>query len=73
MFPRPRVGVVSTGDELWPEPVPVGPGKIRDSNRPGLLARLRADGFEPVDLGWAGDEGAALADVLVDAARTATP
>ena len=70
VFPRPRVGVVSTGDELVAGAGRLAPGKIRDSNRPGLLARLRADGFEPVDLGWAGDEGEALADVLVDAART---
>jgi molybdenum cofactor synthesis domain-containing protein len=70
VFPRPRVGVVSTGDELVAGTGGLAPGKIRDSNRPGLLARLRVDGFEPVDLGWAGDEGDALADVLVDAART---
>jgi molybdenum cofactor synthesis domain-containing protein len=70
VFPRPRVGVVSTGDELVAGAGRLAPGKIRDSNRPGLLARLRADGFEPVDLGWAGDEGEALADVLVDAARS---
>ena len=73
VFPRPRVGVVSTGDELVSVTGPLAPGKIRDSNRPGLLARLRADGFEAVDLGWAGDEPGALARTLVQAARTATP
>ncbi len=70
VFPRPRVGVVSTGDELVAGAGRLAPGKIRDSNRPGLLARLRTDGFEPVDLGWAGDEPGGLADVLVNAART---
>ena len=67
VFPRPRVGVVSTGDELVSVTGPLAPGKIRDSNRPGLLARLRADGFEAVDLGWAGDEPGALARTLVQA------
>jgi molybdenum cofactor synthesis domain-containing protein len=68
VFPRPRVGVVSTGDELVAGPGPLAPGKIRDSNGPALLARLRADGFEAVDLGWAGDEPGALARALAQAA-----
>ena len=38
--PRPRVGVVSTGDELV-ERGPLAPGRIRDSNRPMLLALAR--------------------------------
>ena len=70
VFPRPRVGVVSTGDELVAGTGPLAPGKIRDSNRPGLLARLRADGFQPVDLGWAGDEPGALAHALGQGAQT---
>ena len=48
--PRPRVGVMSTGDEL----VAGGPlelGRIRDSNRPMLLAVVAESGFEPVDSG----------------------
>ncbi|MGA3219898.1 MAG: gephyrin-like molybdotransferase Glp [Acidimicrobiales bacterium] len=69
VFPRPRVGVVSTGDELVAITGPLAPGKIRDSNRPSLLARLRADGFQAVDLGWAGDEPGALAHTLVQAAQ----
>ena len=59
--PRPRVGVVSTGDELVTAPGPLPAGKIRDSNRPALLAQLRSDGFEAVDLGHADDDAAALA------------
>ena len=35
--PRPRVGVISTGDELV-ERGALAPGRIRDSNRPMLLA-----------------------------------
>lgn len=48
---RPRVGVMSTGDELVVGGGPLLPGQIRDSNRPLLLAMVRRDGFEPVDLG----------------------
>jgi len=49
--PRPRVGVLSTGDELADVAEPLKPGQIRDSNRQGLLAALQRDGFVGVDLG----------------------
>lgn len=64
VFPRPRVGVLSTGDELLDAGVPLSPGKIRDSNRPTLIARLETDGFEPVDLGSSGDDLDALARTI---------
>jgi len=67
VYPRPRVGVVSTGDELASEPGPLAVGKIRDSNRPGLLAQLHADGFEPIDLGRAPDDADAFAEVIEQA------
>jgi molybdopterin molybdotransferase len=69
VYPRPRVGVVSTGDELMTGPAPLTPGKIRDSNRASLLARLRADGFVGVDLGLARDEPGALARTLQEAVQ----
>jgi len=69
-YPRPRVGVASTGDELVSRPGPLPAGKIRDSNRPGLLARLQADGFEAVDLGQVDDDPDTVAHVLEGAART---
>lgn len=59
VFPRPRVGVLSTGDELV-ESGPLAPGKIRDSNRPLLLAVLTEAGCEPVDLGTARDDEATI-------------
>ena len=68
VFPRPRVGVLSTGDELVN-------GQIQDSNRPALLALCRRSDVEPVDLGCVGDddeqltramhEGASAVDALV--------
>ena len=63
-YPRPRVGVVSTGDELVADSEPLRPGQIRDSNRPTLLAMVAEAGFTPVDLGWAPDDEAAIAGVL---------
>jgi molybdopterin molybdotransferase len=52
---RLRVAVVSTGDELV-ERGSLGPGQIRDSNRP-LLRALAADaGAEVVDLGICPDD-----------------
>jgi molybdenum cofactor synthesis domain-containing protein len=69
VYPRPRVGVVSTGDELTSGPGPLALGKVRDSNRPALLAQVKADGFVPVDLGHAPDEPDALAKTLQEAAQ----
>jgi molybdopterin molybdotransferase len=53
--PRPRVGVLSTGDELV-ESGPVPLGSIRDSNRPMLLAAVTESGFTAVDHGIARDD-----------------
>ncbi len=55
VYPAPRVGVLSTGNELVDESGPLGPGQIRDSNRPTLLAALRQSGVEVSDLGTARD------------------
>ena len=66
--PRPAVGVLSTGDELARTGGAVRPGKIRDANRPALLAQVRADGFREIDLGIGPDDQDALLDLLMDAA-----
>lgn len=60
--PRPRVGVLSTGDELVDAGQPLGPAQIYDSNRPMLLALASEAGAQPVDLGRAADDVDALAD-----------
>ena len=65
--PRPAVGVLSTGDELAAPDAVLMPGKIRDANRPALLAQLGSDGFRRVDLGTVGDDQ----DMLADRLRTA--
>lgn len=56
VYPRPRVAVLSTGDELVEPNATPGAGQIRDSNRSMLLAAIKAAGGEPVDLGIAGDQ-----------------
>jgi molybdenum cofactor synthesis domain-containing protein len=66
-YPRVRVGVLSTGDELV-ESGPLAPGKIRDSNRPMLLAMLADAGAEPLDLGAAHDDAEIMTRTLADAA-----
>jgi molybdenum cofactor synthesis domain-containing protein len=67
---RARVGVLSTGDELVPPETlgPLAPGRIRDSNRPMLLALAREAGAAPVDLGIAPDDEAGIVATLTDAA-----
>jgi molybdopterin molybdotransferase len=64
VYPRARVGVLSTGDELQSEPGALGRGKIRDSNRRTLLALLQAAGCEPVNLGVVGDVETDIQSVL---------
>jgi molybdenum cofactor synthesis domain-containing protein len=57
-YPRPRVGIFSTGDELVDVDAPLAPGKIRDSNRYALMAAARSAGCEPVSSGVARDNPA---------------
>jgi molybdenum cofactor synthesis domain-containing protein len=61
---RPMVGVMSTGDELVAPGEPLGPGQIRDANRPMLLALVAETGCTPVDLGIVPDDRDALRAAL---------
>ena len=69
VHPRPRVGVLSTGDELSDAAV-LAPGTIRDTNRPTLLSTLAASGFVGVDLGRAGDDPSAIEAALARGLET---
>lgn len=57
---RPRVAILSTGDELVPVDAAPGPFQIRNSNNVSLAAQVALAGGEPVDIGSAKDEIAAL-------------
>jgi molybdopterin molybdotransferase len=66
---RPRVALMSTGDELVEVGDKPGLGQIVDSNRWALLAALREVGAEVRGLGIAPDEPEALRQLVVDALR----
>ncbi len=70
VHPRPRVGVISTGDELVDGPGELGPGQIRDSNRYTLLALVEQVGAVGVDLGLIADDEQAIEEALLGAAAS---
>ncbi len=61
---RPRVALLSTGDELVPAGTAPGPDQIVNANGPMLRALFAAAGAEIVDLGIVPDDRAALAAAL---------
>jgi molybdopterin molybdotransferase len=69
---RPKVAFMSTGDELVPPGGgPLGPGMIRDSNRPMVKALLSEAGVELSDLGIVPDDPDTLRAVLDEAGANA--
>jgi molybdopterin molybdotransferase len=61
---KPRVAILSNGDELEALNDPFDPRKIPDSNSHALMAQAQALGVEPVLLGIARDKPDELADFL---------
>jgi len=53
---KPRVAIISTGDELVALGDPVGPFQIRNSNSISLAAQVTLAGGEPIVLGKAPDD-----------------
>ncbi|THD58173.1 MAG: molybdopterin molybdotransferase MoeA [Phenylobacterium sp.] len=64
---RPKVVVLSTGEEIVPAGAPIGPDQIYDSGSPTLAALVAAWGGEPRRLAIAGDDAAAIRDAVRDA------
>jgi molybdopterin molybdotransferase len=64
VFVRPRVAIVTTGDELVPVSEAPGPGRIRNSNAPMLAALVAAAGGEPVVLPAVLDDNEAIEAAL---------
>ena len=66
---RPRVAVISTGDELVEPGVEPGPGQIVDSNSYMLAAAVREAGAEAVRIGPVPDDEATLERALREEAE----
>jgi molybdopterin molybdotransferase len=64
VYRRPRVAILSTGDELEGLTDPVDPNKIPESNSYAVMAQVQALGIEPVLLGIARDDPAELEQYL---------
>ncbi|MPZ72307.1 MAG: molybdopterin molybdenumtransferase MoeA, partial [Nitriliruptorales bacterium] len=69
--PKPRVAIVSTGNELVDVDAPLAPGKIRDSNSFMLTAMARETGSLPHRSPIVPDESRALADAFMGALTNA--
>ena len=65
-YPRARVALLSTGDELVTDGSPLKIGQIRESNLTMLDAMISASGCEVINLGIIKDDEALLERVLLD-------
>jgi len=63
---KPRVAILSTGDEVVDIEVPPGPTQIRNSNTYSLAAQVSAAGGEPVLLPIAPDQSLRLRELISD-------
>jgi len=68
VYCRPRVALLSSGDELVPVEAPLRPGKIRDSNTYTLSALLEGAEVEVINLGIAADRRESVEGLLEQAA-----
>jgi molybdopterin molybdotransferase len=68
-FSRPKVGIISSGDEIIRAGSPFEPGKVYDANAPMLAALIRLAGAECEDLGIMPDKAEAVAERLRQAAQ----
>ena len=71
VFRRPRVGILSTGDEVVPVDRKPGPGQVRDINTYTLGSFCGQGGADPLILGLSGDREDELRNGLAHALRDA--
>ena len=67
VFRRPRVAIISTGNEIVPPGEPLPPGAVYDSNLAILSAAVTEQGGEPIPLGVVNDDEAELSRILEEA------
>ena len=70
VYPRVKVGVISTGDELVDDGSPLGAGQIRESNRTMLVRIVEEAGATAIDLGIIRDNEDELETALRSAVST---
>jgi molybdopterin molybdotransferase len=66
VYSKPKVAILSTGDEVVDIDVPPAATQIRNSNSYSLAAQVQAAGGEPVLLPIAPDEPARLRELIAD-------
>jgi molybdopterin molybdotransferase len=69
VIPKPKIGLLSTGDELVEAGAPLASGQIYDTNRPMLSLMLREAGAEVNDLGIIKDDPEVILSALAAAAN----
>ncbi|KYC42167.1 molybdopterin molybdenumtransferase [Scytonema hofmannii PCC 7110] len=67
VFRRPRVAILSTGDELVTPETPLQSGQIVDSNQYAIAALVQQMGAEAIMLGIVRDEPTALEEAIANA------
>ncbi|MFB6491038.1 MAG: molybdopterin biosynthesis protein [Thermoproteus sp. AZ2] len=64
VYRRPRVAVISTGNELAPPGSPLPPGKLYDINTYSISAAVSEAGGVPIPIGVIGDDPAQFREAL---------
>jgi molybdopterin molybdotransferase len=64
VYRRPRVSILSTGDEIIPPGRPLTPGLVRDSNSYHLAGLVMAEGAVPVKRGILRDDYGIIRDMV---------
>ena len=72
VYRKPRVAILSTGDELVAVAVKPGPSQIRNSNSYSLAALVAECGGEPVQLPIAPDEQGKLTELIQEGLKADT-